>query len=358
MKFYRILFLFFMTSCAVTKPGEPEIIDRPIVFDEERVKLSLQYMDEHYGMQPAYPSIEPRMIVVHWTAIPTLEGSYRAFYASRLPASRTGISGAGALNVSVPYLVDRDGSIYRLMQDTLFARHVIGLNHAAIGIENVGDGDRFPLTEEQYQANLRLIRSLLQKYDIDYVIGHHEYQRFIGHELWREKDPDYLTQKSDPGDAFMNRLRADLKDFGLSPLPEMSKKTKATPPEQGIKGRLLWIEGNQMPMITEEDAPPPPSENQGVEREVYIYELTSRKEADYRDGFFYNVQNKLVKVVESDADGYFSAELPPGRYSVLVKEAQGLFAGRFDGQGHLNPVKVEEGKLSRLTIKIDYKAYY
>lgn len=195
------------------------ILERPIVFDEQRSQLSLKYMNEHYGMTPEAPVIEPKMVVLHWTAIPTFAGSFEAFYPSLLPASREKIATASALNVSVPYLIDRDGSIYQLMPDTLFARHVIGLNYCAIGVENVGDGDKYPLTNAQLEANIKLIHYLAAKYDIDYVIGHHEYKKFIGHPLWKEKDPDYLTDKSDPGDAFMEKVRNNLSDLNLKPLP-------------------------------------------------------------------------------------------------------------------------------------------
>lgn len=219
---WLIIFFFFFSSSNTSKQAQdrPPIIQKPVIFDEERKALSLAYMKEHYGMTPEHPTIDPKMIVVHWTNIPTLEGSFDAFYHTRLPASRTEIKSASALNVSVPYLVDRDGQIYQLMPDSLFARHVIGLNHTAIGIENVGDGKEFPLTEAQLASNIKLIRYLTKKYDIEYVIGHHEYKRFIDHPLWKEKDPNYITEKEDPGDEFMKKIRDSLQSLDLKPLPD------------------------------------------------------------------------------------------------------------------------------------------
>ncbi|MEJ2005176.1 MAG: hypothetical protein P8X57_09485, partial [Cyclobacteriaceae bacterium] len=43
------------------------------------------------------------MIVVHWTQIPTFEGSFDAFYKPAREGSRPDIAGAGALNVSAHY---------------------------------------------------------------------------------------------------------------------------------------------------------------------------------------------------------------------------------------------------------------
>lgn len=190
-----------LTSCG------PDIVDKPITFNEERLGLSTEYLASHYGIEKAEPTITPQMVVVHWTAIPTFEKSFEAFANTKLPNWRPEIAGAGALNVSSHFLVDRDGTIYRLMPETIMARHVIGLNHCAIGIENVGGTEDTPLTDAQLKANIDLIDYLSSKYDISYVIGHHEYRNFEGHPLWLEKDQGYRTEKSDPGDAFMSEIR-------------------------------------------------------------------------------------------------------------------------------------------------------
>ena len=196
-----------------------QLVDKPIVFDEERRQLTLDYMREHYGLAPDEPTINPTMVVVHWTAYPTFQQSFDAFYPPTLLSNRADIQHASALNVSAHYLVDRDGTVYRLMPDTLMARHVIGLNHCAIGIENVGDGQAHPLTDAQFEVNARLIEQLAAEYPIDYVIGHHEYPRFIGHPRWKEKDPTYLTEKDDPGEAFITQLRSRLSDLFLKEVP-------------------------------------------------------------------------------------------------------------------------------------------
>ena len=295
-----------MVACKTSPPSTTLAVKSwPIVFDEDRTQLSLDYMQEHYGMTPEAPTIDPKMIVVHWTAIPTLQASYEAFYESRLPASRATIGKASPLNVSVPYLIDRDGAIYQLMPDTLFARHVIGLNHCAIGIENVGDGGEHPLTEAQFVANVQLIKQLLTKYNIQYVIGHHEYQQFIGHPLWKEKDANYLTKKSDPGDAFMQRIRSELSDFNLLPLPAEDSI------RQGISGQVRWYEGNLMPTVG--DAPAQ-QQGEAVQRRIHVHELTHRDQATEESGFFSKMHSRQVATVYTDSLGLFLLSLPVGIY--------------------------------------------
>jgi N-acetyl-anhydromuramyl-L-alanine amidase AmpD len=123
------------------------IIQKPIIFDEKRKALTLQYMQERYGIVQDEPIIEPKMVVVHWTVIPTFEQTFAAFNPSELPAARDGIRAGGNLNVSSQFVIDRDGTVYQLMPETTMARHTIGLNYTAIGIENIADGNSLPMTE-------------------------------------------------------------------------------------------------------------------------------------------------------------------------------------------------------------------
>lgn len=192
---------------------------KPIIFDENRTQLSLDYLKERHGIIQQQATIKPIMVVLHWTAIEDIEKTFDVFNPPILPSARASISSAGKLNVSSQYLIDRDGTIFQLMPDSLFARHVIGLNYCAIGVENVGS-ERAPLTKKQLLANENLVRYLKNKYPIEYVIGHYEYKQFIGTPLWKETDPNYLTMKTDPGINFMKKIRNRLKDLNLKGAPE------------------------------------------------------------------------------------------------------------------------------------------
>jgi N-acetyl-anhydromuramyl-L-alanine amidase AmpD len=219
--FFKSLLIGIVALCGLyPATGQPTFrtFYKPVIFDSQRVRLSLDYLKQRYDIVQVNPTIKPIMIVLHWTAIPSLEKSFDAFNRSTLPDARKGIRGAGELNVSSQYLVDRDGTIFQLMADTVFARHVIGLNYCAIGVENVGS-EKEPLTADQLKANEQLIRYLITKYPIKYVIGHYEYKQFIGTPLWREKDPNYLTEKTDPGVTFMKNIREKIKDLNLEGAP-------------------------------------------------------------------------------------------------------------------------------------------
>ncbi|TVQ08187.1 MAG: N-acetylmuramoyl-L-alanine amidase [Balneolaceae bacterium] len=226
-KSHRTLFLwlfislFIWSGCGDTRNSSEatfRIFEKPVVFDEEREQLSLEYLRDRHGLIKERATIEPRMVVVHWTAIYTLEDTFDVFNRTHL-GGRANLQSAGMLNVLAQFLVDRDGTIFRLVPDTTFARHTIGLNYMAIGIENIG-GSKAPLTRAQLKANAELITYLAGKYDIEYVIGHHEYHIFRNSDVWKESDPDYLTDKVDPGPEFMSNLRKELLPLEFKSRPD------------------------------------------------------------------------------------------------------------------------------------------
>jgi hypothetical protein len=200
-------------------PGGLRIKNRFINFDQERIQLTLAYRRAHQDPKAGDVIIQPRMIILHWTGIPSFESTWNYFNRTRADAARAELAAAGEVNVSAQFLVDRDGTIYRLMPETWMARHCIGLNHVAIGIENVGDGEKFPLAEAQVRADAALVRYLAGKYSITHLIGHQEYRRMEGHEYFLELDPKYRNTKPDPGAEFMRRVRALVKDLRLQGPP-------------------------------------------------------------------------------------------------------------------------------------------
>ena len=210
----------------------PDIIEShrtPIT--ENRIELTLDYLQRHnaalYAERRDVSGIdairfEPRIVVLHYTVIPTLEETLDYFAREEIEAARATIRENGSLNVGIQFVVDRDGSIYGLYPETVIARHTIGLNHVAIGIENIGDGDlgsdaEAPLTEAQLAANVALVRYLAGRYPgLQWAIGHQEYRDFEhpehpGHALFVEDKPDYRTEKSDPGERFLAAFRRELR---------------------------------------------------------------------------------------------------------------------------------------------------
>ncbi len=75
------------------------------------------------------------------------------------------------------FLIDTDGTIHQLVPLELMCRHVVGLNHVAIGIEHVGTSDAQVMgRRRQRRASLRLTRWLMATHAVELrdVIGHAE----------------------------------------------------------------------------------------------------------------------------------------------------------------------------------------
>jgi N-acetylmuramoyl-L-alanine amidase len=208
-----------VVDAAAAAVPDPGIVDWPIAWSDERARLTLDYRRAHSDPDAADLTIDPHMIVLHYTAGSSAKGTHGYFDNVRLEAARTELARGGAVNVSAHFLVDRDGTIYRLQPETRMARHCIGLNHVAIGVENVGDPPRLPLTAAQIDADAALVRWLASRYSITHLIGHLESRRFEGTSLWVERDPKYRNEKPDPGAAFMRAVRAKVADLDLAGPP-------------------------------------------------------------------------------------------------------------------------------------------
>ena len=122
---------------------------------------------------------------------------------------------------------------------------------------------------------------------------------------------------------------------------------------QGVKGEVLWLSGNQMPGPGRSVSP-----GLGIKREIYIHKVATLQNTQQNAGFFTAINTELVATTTSREDGSFKVKLPPGTYSVLVKEPGGLFANLFDDMGRINPVIVKSNEFTWLTVTVDYEAAF
>jgi hypothetical protein len=127
----------------------------------------------------------------------------------------------------------------------------------------------------------------------------------------------------------------------------------ATAQKQGIEGQVFWLSGNQMPGPDRGRSP-----QQGIVREIYIYNATTLSDVTQQDGFYADIKTVFVTKVTTRSDGSFKVKLPPGKYTVFVKETKGLFANLFDGNGCINCVLVQPKRYAWITVTVDYEAAY
>jgi N-acetyl-anhydromuramyl-L-alanine amidase AmpD len=107
--------------------------------------------------------------------------------------------------VASHYVIGREGTIYRLVDESLVAKHAgksrmsdgrEGANLFSIGIELINSKTDYPTTA-QYNALATLIKDIKSRFAIQYIVGH------------KDIAP---TRKSDPWNFDFERLHTLLKD--------------------------------------------------------------------------------------------------------------------------------------------------
>jgi N-acetyl-anhydromuramyl-L-alanine amidase AmpD len=149
----------------------PRVVRRPIPFPQERKDQMRAYARRHYGIDD-HRLRRPRVIVEHYTVTDDFPSTYNTF-APNVPDPELG----ELPGVCAHYVVDKDGTVYRLVPTTIMCRHTVGLNWTSIGIEHVGRSDAEVLgNARQRAASLRLTRHLQGRFRIRTrnVIGHNE----------------------------------------------------------------------------------------------------------------------------------------------------------------------------------------
>jgi len=205
---------------SIDAPPAPRvaIVDTPMTWSARREALTLAYRRQHSDAAAKDLTIAPRVVLLHYTAGGSGKSTRAYMDNVEIEASRPELRRAGTVNVSAHFVVERDGTIFRIQPETRFARHCIGLNHIAIGIENVGDDNKWPLTDAQVEANAALVRDLAARFPITHLLGHYEAMKFRDHAYFLELDRSYKNDKPDPGAAFMAKVRAKVADLELSGL--------------------------------------------------------------------------------------------------------------------------------------------
>jgi len=176
----------------------------------------------NFGPRPADTAID--MLVIHYTGMPTAEA---ALARLRDPAAR----------VSSHYVIDEDGTVHALVDETMRAWHAgesfwrgrSDVNSRSVGVELVNPGHEFgyrPFPEAQMAALIALARGILKRHPIPpaNVVGHADVAP---------------RRKTDPGELFdWRRLAA----AGIGRWPERAA-AGAAGEGRGETARLLAAVG-------------------------------------------------------------------------------------------------------------------
>jgi len=143
---------------AVAPPRE---VAKPIPYGARRRAEMADYAQRHYGIHD-YRLRNPRVIVEHYTVTSTFAPVYALFSRDEPDQELHELPG-----ICSHFVIDRDGTIYRLVPTSIMCRHTVGLNYTAIGIEHVGTSDAQVMGDRgQLAASLRLTRALQGRFHI------------------------------------------------------------------------------------------------------------------------------------------------------------------------------------------------
>lgn len=156
-----------------TSAGKPTIESHLIPFSDQRKQWTADYNKRHYG-QDTWKLTDPKLIAIHYTAGGTAASARQGFLAAN---GSGGASNGENPNTCAHYVIDTDGAIWALVPTSIRCRHVIGINHTAIGIEVAATSeDQIFGRPAQLASLIKLTRWLQSKYQIplDHVVGHGE----------------------------------------------------------------------------------------------------------------------------------------------------------------------------------------
>jgi hypothetical protein len=135
-----------------------------------------------------------------------------------------------------------------------------------------------------------------------------------------------------------------------SPPPDLSTRVTVT---QGIWGQILFSSGDFSPSLSRGSVVP-------VRRKIYVYEATKISEVvmppNEYGGFYTTIQTRLIASTESDEDGFYQFALPPGRYSLFVREGDRFYANGGGHDGTIFPVEVQAETVKKVPFGITYAA--
>jgi N-acetylmuramoyl-L-alanine amidase len=189
--------------------AKPEIHKMLIPYPQHRKREMADYSKRHYG-QHKWRLNDPKLIVEHYAAAGSISAIYNTFRSDQPDVEFHELP-----NVCSHFAVGANGGIYKFVPVSIRCRHVVGLNHVAIGIEHVGFSDQDILARPaQLNASLQLTQWLRCRFSlpVDQVIGHNE---SLSSPFYTELDPRFKGQThGDWSHADMETYRGDLTKLG------------------------------------------------------------------------------------------------------------------------------------------------
>lgn len=160
-------------TMAEGEKGNPTVVPRASAPTEKKNSLAIADKAVSFGFSVPSAKRSIDTVVIH--------SSYDLIGSEKYSVSGT-IKEYEQYGVSPHYLIDRQGTIYRLVDDVNIAYHAgesqmpdgrTNVNAFSIGVE-ILNTEQDQYTDAQYQSMKNLIVYLKERYPIKYVVGHND----------------------------------------------------------------------------------------------------------------------------------------------------------------------------------------
>ncbi len=185
--------------------AKPTIRKKLIPYPKKRKREMAAYSKRHYGAYK-WRLRDPKLIVIHYAVAGSIGAIYNTFAPDNPDVEFGELPG-----VCSHYAVGAGGGLVKFVPPSIRCRHVVGLNHVAIGIEHVGFSDSDVLNRPaQLSGSLQLTQWLRCRFGvpIEGVIGHNE---SLSSPYYKELDPRFKGKThGDFNHASMETYRGEL----------------------------------------------------------------------------------------------------------------------------------------------------
>lgn len=162
------------SSTQRTPAPRPAIIYDPIPYGAKRKAQMAAYSKRHYGVR-SHAFGPPKQVLLHFTVTRNYPSTWRWMAANSASPGNVGTKKEKP-GACTHFVIGKNGTIYQLAPLNLMCRHVVGLNHQAVGIEFVEMKSSQNILNRTRQriAGQNLVRWLQSEYAISKanVIGH------------------------------------------------------------------------------------------------------------------------------------------------------------------------------------------
>ncbi|NEQ44311.1 MAG: carboxypeptidase regulatory-like domain-containing protein [Leptolyngbya sp. SIOISBB] len=125
---------------------------------------------------------------------------------------------------------------------------------------------------------------------------------------------------------------------------------------QGVRGKVRKLTGNQMPSSPDQ---PNSGNMELVQTTVWIFTAPIPGNGSPRWPVAEAEQHSnLVRQVESDRNGCYRVELPPGEYTIFAQYDDHLYLNSFQGDGSYSFIEVAPNQLVQLDLTNTENAFF